>query len=58
MELENNNSVMVRKQIQYLIELIERVSNEVAKRRKGKKLSLDSHAIYEQYDKRAKRAGL
>jgi bifunctional DNA-binding transcriptional regulator/antitoxin component of YhaV-PrlF toxin-antitoxin module len=40
------------------IHVLEEVSKEAARRRKGKKLVVDPHEIYEQYDKRAKRAGL
>ncbi|MEK6825146.1 MAG: AbrB/MazE/SpoVT family DNA-binding domain-containing protein [Nanoarchaeota archaeon] len=40
------------------IEIIEKIVEEATKNRKNKKVSVNAHAIYEQYEKRAKRAGL
>ncbi|MEK6792480.1 MAG: AbrB/MazE/SpoVT family DNA-binding domain-containing protein [Nanoarchaeota archaeon] len=40
------------------LEILDKISDEVAKKNKGKKITVHPHEIYEQYDKRAKRAGL
>jgi AbrB family looped-hinge helix DNA binding protein len=40
------------------IAILEEVSEEATRRRKGKKFKYDKREFYEQYDKRARRAGL
>ena len=55
---EEQEGVLIKKQTSDPLEVLERVSQEAEKRRKGKKLKIDPHAIYEQYEKRARRAGL
>ena len=56
--LEPKTGVIIKKSTQDPIMLLEKISEEAAKRRKGKKLKINAHGIYEQYEKRARRAGL
>ena len=51
-------SIVIKPVNDDIIDFLQRVSEEAARKRKGKKLIVDPHYIYEQYDKRAKRAGL
>lgn len=55
---DTEEGVMIKKQTDDPIALLDRISQEAAKIRKGRKIKLDSHEIYEQYEKRARRAGL
>lgn len=57
LELEPTG-VIIKKRSQDPIELLEKISREATKRRKRRKLRIDAHGIYEQYEKRNKRAGL
>lgn len=57
MKLESNE-IIIKKLEEDPIELLRKISEEATKRRKGKKLRVNPHEIYEQYEKRAKRAGL
>ncbi len=41
-----------------IIEKLREIAKKASEKRKGKKLEIDPHAIYEQYDKRARRAGI
>lgn len=56
--IEQEEGVLIKKQTSDPLAILEKVSQEAEKKRKGKKLKIDAHAIYEQYEKRAKRAGL
>ena len=40
------------------INILRKTSAEAARRRKGKKLVVDPHSIYEQFEKRERRAGI
>ena len=49
---------IIEKQEEDIIEFLNKVSEEAARRRKGKKFVYNKMEFYEQHDKRAKRAGL
>ncbi|MDO8508956.1 MAG: AbrB/MazE/SpoVT family DNA-binding domain-containing protein [Nanoarchaeota archaeon] len=49
--LIKNNNIDILKELEIMAE-------KASKERKGKKINVDPHAIYEQYDERAKRAGI
>ncbi len=55
---EQEEGILITKNQQDPIEILEKIADEATKKRKGKKAEVDPHAIYEQYEKRAKRAGL
>ena len=55
---EEQEGVLIKKQTNDPIALLEKISQEAAKIRKGKKVRIDPNAIYEQYEKRTRRAGL
>ena len=56
--IEEARGVLIKRKSQNPIEILEKIAEEVNKRKRGKKIKIDAHDIYEQYEKRAKRAGL
>lgn len=55
---EETIGILIKRKSQDPIEILEKIAKEVSKRKKGRKIKIDPHDIYEQYEKRAKRAGL
>ncbi len=55
---DKEEGILISRSQKDRIEIIEKIAEEAAKNRKNKKVNIDNHAIYEQYEKRAKRAGL
>jgi len=54
-----DQGVLIKKQTKDPIEILRETAREATKRRGGKKAAkIDPHAIYEQFEKREKRAGL
>ena len=58
MSLQEEKIIIEKKQARDIIELLGRISEEATKKRKGKKLEVNPRAIFEQYEKRARRASL
>ena len=56
--VRDDEGVLIKRRDEDPIAILEKVSEEAAKRRKGKKFKYDKMEFYEQHDKRAKRAGL
>lgn len=55
--IERDKGVLI-KQVEDPIAILEEVSGEAARRRKGSQFKYDKKEFYEQYEKRAKKAGL
>lgn len=53
-----NEGVLIIKNEDNIIEKLKEMAEEASKNRKGKPFRYDKKEFYEQYDKRAKRAGL
>ena len=53
-----DRGVVIKKQDEDIVGKLKVIAEEAAKRRKGKKFKYDKRAFYEQYDKRARRAGI
>ena len=55
---EKDDGVLIKNNNKNPLEILNKISDEVSKKNKGKKITVHPHDIYEQYDKRSKRAGL
>jgi AbrB family looped-hinge helix DNA binding protein len=56
---DEEEGILIKKQGEDPIELIEKTAKKATEKRKGKKLTIDSDKdYYEQFEKRTKRAGL
>ncbi len=56
--IEQEDGVLIKKEKNNQIDLLERIAKIATAKRKGKKVKVNPHAIYKQYEKRARRAGL
>lgn len=54
----DKEGVLIKKQDEDIVERLREIANKAAKRRKGKKFKYDKMEFYEQYDERARRAGI
>ena len=54
----DEDGVLIKKQDEDIVEKLREIAKKAAKKRKGKKFRYDKMEIYEQYDERARRAGI
>ncbi len=55
---EEKEGVLITNNEIDIIKELEKIAKEATKKRKGKKIKIDPHIIYEQYEERARRAGI
>jgi len=55
---ETAEGVVIKKDRRNPLKILEEIADKASEKRKGAKAVIDPHAIYEQYEKRTKRAGI
>ena len=56
--MADSEGVLIKKQDDNFIERLREISKEISKKRKGKPFVYNKKVFYEQYDQRARRAGI